>query len=115
MGFQEVFMPVPMIPGSKLNAEESGKRKIDLDLINTHYLKILQSDCILVTNFEKNGIKDYIGGNTFLEMGFAFVNKRPIFILNAIPDMAYKSEIIGMKPTVLNSDFRLLRLFFGRH
>lgn len=47
---------------------------------------IVSSDAILVCNFDKNGIKNYIGGNTLMEMGFAHVNDKKIFLLNSIPD-----------------------------
>jgi nucleoside 2-deoxyribosyltransferase len=104
LGFTKIFNPVPLNKKSPSTNTEAGKRKIRLDLINKHYKKIIQSDCILVVNVTKDGIENYIGGNTFLEMGFAFVNKKPIFLLNPIPEMKYSSEIIGMQPIVLNKD-----------
>lgn len=113
IGFSEVFLPVG-IGGNekqfkdKLTVQEDGQRKIDLDLINKHYIKILKSDCILVANYEKKNIAGYIGGNTFLEMGFAFVNGKPIFMLNPIPEMSYTPEIKGMKP--INIDNQLSKI-----
>ncbi len=74
-----------------------------MDLINEHWKKILKSDCILVANYEKKEISGYVGGNTFLEMGFAFVTGKPIFMLNPIPDMSYTSEMEGMQPVILNN------------
>lgn len=63
------------------------------------------ADAILVVNINKNGIKNYIGGNTFLEIGFAHVLDQKIFLLNPIPEIQfYKSEIEAMKPTVLYGD-----------
>jgi hypothetical protein len=54
---------------------------------------------------DKNGIKNYIGGNTFLEMGFAHVLNQKIFLLNPIPEIPfYKTEIEAMRPVVLNGD-----------
>ena len=72
-------------------------------MINEHWKKILKSDCILVANYEKKEISGYVGGNTFLEMGFAFVTGKPIFMLNPIPDMSYTSEMEGMQPVILNN------------
>jgi predicted RNA-binding protein with PUA domain len=61
-------------------------------------------DAILILNLEKNNIKGYIGGNTFLEMGFAHVLNKKIFLLNEIPEMGYKDEIVAMKPVILEGD-----------
>lgn len=67
----------------KLSAEsrvESIANKRTDDLIKGHYDKINASDAILVLNQEKKGIKNYIGGNTFLEIGFAHIlSKKNIF------------------------------------
>lgn len=73
--------------------------------IKKHLDKIKKSDAILVINEEKNGIKNYIGGNTLLEMGFAFAFNKPIYILNPVPDIHYKDEILGLMPKVLNGDY----------
>ena len=51
-----------------------------------------------------NGIPNYIGGNTFLEMGFAHVLNKKVFLLNNIPAMPYDDEIKDMQPIVLNGD-----------
>jgi nucleoside 2-deoxyribosyltransferase len=58
-------------------------------LIIAYFNHILESDGILVANFDKNGIKNYIGANTFLEMGYAFALKKKIFILNGVPNQKY--------------------------
>jgi nucleoside 2-deoxyribosyltransferase len=77
------------------------KAKNQSEAIIVHYNKIKQSDAILVVNEDKNDIKNYIGGNTFLEMGFAYVLKKKIFVLNPIPEVSYKEEILAMKPTII--------------
>ncbi len=61
---------------------ESAQNKVKYDLIRSYFEKIKNSDAILVANIEKKGIKGYIGGNTFLEMGFAFVLNKPIYLLH---------------------------------
>ncbi|MBP9749326.1 MAG: hypothetical protein KBD21_01130 [Candidatus Pacebacteria bacterium] len=77
--------------------------------ILAHFRKIDQSDCILVTNYEKKGIPHYIGGNTFLEIGYAFGAGKKIFILHELPTVStYLEEILGMQPTILNGDIRPL-------
>jgi hypothetical protein len=62
-------------------------------------------DAVIVLNIEKNGVPNYIGGNTFLEMGFAHVLNQKIFLYNPIPDnKLYKTEIEAMKPTIIHGD-----------
>jgi len=72
--------------------------------IRTHFNKVDWSDAILVLNHGKNNIDGYIGGNTFIEMGVAFHLNKKIFLLDKIPDVAYKEEILAMKPVVINND-----------
>lgn len=108
-GFNEIYRPIGVGGHEKefkdnMTMQEDGQRKIDLDLINMHWHKILKSDCILVANYEKKNIPGYVGGNTFLEMGFAFVTGKPIFMLNPIPDMGYSSEMQGMQPMIIDND-----------
>ena len=74
------------------------------DLIRWNWERMKKDDSILVVNLDKNGIPDYIGGNTFLEMGFAHVLNMKIFLWRDIPDMAYSDEIKVMNPVVLNED-----------
>jgi hypothetical protein len=84
---------------------EAAQVKIDNDYLNDHYRNIIASDAVFVVNLEKNGIKNYIGGNALIEMGQAYVTGKKIFLWNPIPDMPYKDEIIAVKPIVINGDF----------
>lgn len=79
------------------------------EAILTHYRKEEWADAILVTNFEKNGITGYIGGNTLMEMGVAFFLNKPIYLLNPIPEVSYKEEILGMQPIVINNDLTFIK------
>jgi nucleoside 2-deoxyribosyltransferase len=79
-------------------------RKIQDDVIKRYYNKINESDAILVLNLEKNGITNYIGGNTFLEMGFAHVLNKTIYLYNNIPDLSYTDELNAMLPIILDGD-----------
>ena len=91
---------------------ESVKNKINNDLIRDYYNKIKKGDAILIINDELNNIKGYIGGNTFLEMGFSHILNKKIFLLNEIPEMEYKDEIIAMKTTVLDGNIKKLERFY---
>lgn len=83
---------------------EISNRAIKQGSFKYYFEKIKEVDAILVLNFDKKGIKNYIGGNVFLEMGFAHVLDKKIFLLNALPDIFYKDEIEVMQPIILNGD-----------
>lgn len=79
--------------------------KYNYDAIREFWKPMQGADALLVANYDKHGIKNYIGGNAFLEMGFAHVLSQKLFLLNPIPDIPYYStEIIAMKPVVINGD-----------
>lgn len=78
------------------------------EAIMDHFEKVAWSDAILVLNYDKNDIRHYIGGNTLLEMGVAFYLKKKIYLLNPIPEISYKEEILGMKPIIVNNSLLTL-------
>jgi nucleoside 2-deoxyribosyltransferase len=84
---------------------ESARDKVKYDLIRGYFEKIRNNDAVFIANVEKKGIKGYVGGNSFLEMGFAFVLNKPIYLLHKIPDVGYRDEIEAMSPIILNGDF----------
>ena len=73
-------------------------------MIKKYYQLIQEHDALLIVNPEKKGIKGYIGGNTFLEMGFGYVLGKKIYCLYPLPEMIYTAELIAMKPVILNGD-----------
>ncbi|MFA6417395.1 MAG: hypothetical protein WCW61_04370 [Patescibacteria group bacterium] len=88
---------------------ESVKNKVNNDLIRGYYHKIADSDAILVINDTLNDIDGYIGGNAFLEMGFAFVLNKTIYLLNNIPALGYRDELEAMQPIVINNDYSKIK------
>ena len=74
------------------------------ELVHNYFTEIKESDVILVLNHDKNGVVGYIGGNTLMEMGIAFFLNKKIFLLNLVPDIAYKEEILAMRPIVIDGD-----------
>ena len=83
----------------------AAKRDNGYDAIREHFNKIKNSDAVLVCNFTKNDIENYIGANTFLEMGFAYYIDKPIFTFNPLPDYKYiNDEILSFGVKVLNGD-----------
>lgn len=87
----------------------SARNKIEYDLIQKYFEKIKESDAVLVVNVEKNNIKGYIGGNAFLEMGFALILNKAIYLSNEIPQLSYRDEIEAMNPIVLNGDLTRIK------
>lgn len=77
--------------------------------MRTHFDKVARADAILVCNYDKNGVIGYIGANTLLEMGLAFYLKKPIYLLNRIPEVSYKEEILGMRPIIIESDISKIK------
>lgn len=72
--------------------------------IDGHFTKIDKAEAVLVVNEDKNGLANYIGGNTLIEIAYAYSRGLDIFVLNPIPDLSYADEVRGMHPIVLNGD-----------
>jgi hypothetical protein len=89
--------------------EEKITVKIEHDLIREHFQKIQDSDAILVLNYDKKGIQNYVGGNTFLEMGLAFWLGKRIYLLYPIPTMDYYTEMHAMQPIILGGDLQKIQ------
>jgi len=51
-----------------------------------------------------------MGTPHFLEMGVAFYLKKPIYLLNPIPETSIKEEVLGMKVVVINNDFSKIKV-----
>jgi len=74
------------------------------EAMRMHFDKVEWSEAVLILNYDKNNVKGYIGANTLLEMGLAFHLRKKIFLLNRIPEIGYKEEILGMGPFVIDGD-----------
>lgn len=66
-------------------------------------------DAILVLNFEKKGIVNYIGGATFLEIYKAWELGKKIFFYNGLPNCSFTDELVGINPVVINGDLGLVK------
>tara|TARA_B100002051_G_scaffold276771_2_gene327808 strand:+ start:6436 stop:6870 length:435 start_codon:yes stop_codon:yes gene_type:complete len=91
----------------KSELREHAQTKIDNDYIKWWHKSIMDSDGIVVLNYDKKGIKNYVGGNTLMEIGFAYVADKEIYLMNPIPeDVPYTDEIEAMvkKENILNGD-----------
>lgn len=79
------------------------------DAIRRYHKVIEGADAVLIANYEKKGVPGYIGGNSFLEMGFAHVLHKPLYTLFDLPDLSYADEMIAMKPKILNEDLSKIK------
>jgi len=85
-------------------------QKNNKDAIREFWREMQGADAVLVLNYDKNGIENYIGGNTLMEIGFAHVLNQKIFLLNPIPEIQfYKTEIEAVKPIIINGDLELIK------
>jgi len=72
-------------------------------LMRGHFNEVAKADAILVLNYIKHGINNYIGGNVLMEMALAFHLEKPVFVLNEIPtESNFVEEIKGLNPIVLH-------------
>ena len=86
---------------------EHTKAKIQNDYIKWYHNAIMDSEAVLVINIKKSDKTNYIGGNTFLEMGFAYVHDKKIFVYNELPGEAvcpYLDEIEAFQPEIIDQD-----------
>ncbi|HSW78165.1 MAG TPA: DUF84 family protein [Candidatus Chromulinivoraceae bacterium] len=81
-------------------------------LIKEHLDKITESDAVFIYNEAKKGVAGYIGGNTLMEMAFAYQQNIEIFLLRPAPDLSYADEILGMQPIVIDGDVIQIDQYF---
>lgn len=80
-------------------------QKNNMDAIREFWRMMQGADAVLILNLDKNGVKNYIGANTFLEVGFAHVLGQKIFSFNPMPDFPYIiTEMDAMRPVVIDGD-----------
>lgn len=79
------------------------EQKYNHDAIREDCKWVKDMDVLLVANYDKHGIAHYIGGNAFIEMAYAHILGKELYLVKPIPDMPYYgTEIIAMKPVVID-------------
>lgn len=102
-------------PASVYSWIKNPKKELNMDLeyciennvMKNHFDKIVGSDAILVLNYDKKGVKGYVGGSTLMEMAVAHYLNKKIFLINPTPDLKdlrYSMEIQLTKPIIINGD-----------
>ena len=101
-GFAPYFLGKTAAEKEKIKSQQ---RAGEVDAIREFWNLMQGADAVLVLNLEKNGVKNYIGANTLMEIGFAHVLKQKIFLFNPVPDMPYcREELEAVHPVVINGD-----------
>lgn len=78
------------------------------DMLRLQVKKVANNDALLVLNFDKNKVPNYIGGATFLEVYKAFELGKKIFFYNPIPEGILKDELLAMQPVIINQNLTLV-------
>jgi len=66
--------------------------------------KIRANEGVLIYNLNKNGIENYIGGATFMEIVKAWELDKKVFFYNPIPECIFTDELKGINPIIINKD-----------
>jgi hypothetical protein len=107
--FTAPYLEISAVELQKLISDKDYVDVMKPKLIKEHFDNILESDAILVVNLDKNGMENYIGGNTFAEMMFAFYKNKKIFLFNPIPEIEiFNDELKAVKPIVINGNLNLI-------
>jgi len=101
--YEEPFKEEEM---KKISKEEHIKFK--QKMMKLHEPKIKRNDAILVLNFEKKGIPNYVGGGTFMEIVKAWELEKKIFFFNPLPNCSFTDELKGINPLIINGNLQLI-------
>jgi NTP pyrophosphatase (non-canonical NTP hydrolase) len=84
---------------------DHARAKKENNYIGWYHDAIVSSDAILVLNYDKNGIANYVGGNTLMEIAFAHTSGKKVFLINPVPqEVSYADEIGAMYDEILYGD-----------
>jgi len=109
----EVDIPNPREGEVGYHALSDAERaRLKNTLIKEHLDKITESDAVFIYNEEKKGVAGYIGGNTLMEMAFAYQQNIEIFLLRPTPELSYADEVLGMQPIVIDGDITQIDRYF---
>lgn len=99
----EVILPpsTPLCP--RIDENEELFFRLKPKYMREHLENIKKGDIILVCNFDKKGVKNYIGAGTFVEIVFAWYLNKKVYLLNPIPedDRIYE-ELIAINPVIVD-------------
>eukprot|EP00903_Cladosiphon_okamuranus_P000850 g848.t1 len=72
--------------------------------LSDYFDVIRQGDCVLVANYDKNGIAGYVGANTLMEAACGFALGKPVYLLHAIGAQPSSLELAAVSSGILEGD-----------
>lgn len=101
LGAQGHAVQMPNMAARSAGAVDAALRR---KFIDEHFAKIDNAEAVLVVNEDKDGVANYIGGNTLIEIAYAYSRGLDIFLLNPVPELGYADEVRGMHPILLDGN-----------
>jgi len=104
-----------IVVGGKLDhndLEADFEHCVENDILKKHFANIERSDAVLILNYDKNGIKGYVGTSTFMEIGLAYFLNKKIFLLNLLPhhsEHRWVHEVRIINPVILNGNLSKIK------
>lgn len=80
---------IEMGPKEKIRAKKQ--------YIQEHLDRIKESDYVLIANYDKRGVKGYIGPNTLIEVAFARALDKPLYMINTPGEQYCIDELRGFE------------------
>jgi hypothetical protein len=108
-----VVTPIPDEPGA-WSVEASQEMKREASRRHMMHIRNRATAAILVVNVDRPDANNYVGPNSFAEIGVAFSDDRPVFLLQGMPE-CYAEELVAWGVECLNGDLaRLVEALGGR-
>lgn len=111
----EVVTPTPDEPMTPWPAESLTMVKREASRRHMSHIRSRNTAAILVVNVDRPDANNYVGPNSFAEIGVAFADDRRVFLLQGMPK-CYAEELVAWGVECLNGDLgRLVRDLGGQH
>lgn len=110
LGKFNIISIIPNNDDDKLLGISSEQFEIYKRKISFRYLNKIRSPktwAVLIVNFPKYEIDNYIGPNTFAEIAVAFAQRKKIFLINSVPNV-YADELISWRAVSLKGSLDMI-------
>lgn len=93
--------------------EADAKHLRENDVLRRCFRLVEESEAVLVLNYDKNGVRGYVGTSSLMEMGLAYHLNKELFLWQEVPHSKHyrwAHEVGVMEPAVLNQDLTKIPL-----
>lgn len=100
---EELAKDINTIESFKVDLE-NGK---ETEILKKNFDELAKADSILTLNFDKRGIKGYVGPSALIEMGLAYYLGKKLYLWQEIPhwdEVPWGYEVRLMQPQVIDGD-----------